>query len=234
MAQRFVVAMTFVGLVGCVSESAHSQREDPTTKCRAAGLDGSAGTLTSALSLIDSLPRPLTLTCFIESLPRPLNVIGSTNDFSLQAAEPSSPRVLAIFDQLVVSWVPAGPGRQRLEFAEERPNARSVKAEVLLPMDGSVTPQTFEHMLHPGGQSTTCGGCHFDEVPEDVNGIRLFASKSLRVAPDEVVRVEGLRALHEACDDGVEPARCAVWNAMFAHGDVLDTEFPRNLPTVYD
>lgn len=227
--------MLFVGalsLGGC-AESAADAPED--ARCRApAGVDASPSSLVAVFELIDSLPHPVTLECFVESLERPLDMIASTNDFSIQPAEPDSPRVFAINDQLITSWVPTGDGSKRLEFAEQRSDARSVKAEILMPVEEPITAANFEHMLHTGGQSTVCSGCHFDEEPANVGPGDLFESGALGVATTEVVRVPMLRQLHEECDRGDDGRRCDIFEAMFEHGEVRDGDFPRDLPTVYD
>jgi hypothetical protein len=176
----------------------------------------------------------VTVECFVESLQRPLDVIGSSNDFSAQPARTDSPRVLVMYDPLIVSWVPSGDGSERLEFSEERPGSRSVKAELLMPVEEAIGPPNFEHMFNTGGMSTVCGGCHFDEEPADIGYGNLYESGALRVAPQEVVGVPYLRQLHEECDRADDARRCDIFGAMFEHGEVRDSDFSRDLPTVYD
>lgn len=224
--------LLFAGLAaGCVVPAS----EQPSAPCGPpAGVDASPNSLVAVFELIDALPHPVTVECFVESLERPLNIIASTNDFSAQPGETTSPRVLVMYDQFIASWVPSGDGRGRLEFAEERPDGQSVKGELLMPLDGPITTANFEHMLHSGGGGTVCSGCHFDEEPADIGFGEFYQSQALRVAPDEVVSVARLRALHDECDGSRDAERCDIFEAMFGHGAVVDADFPRDLPTVYD
>lgn len=229
-----IVAMMLVAsavLIGCGEEGSIPSG----SRCTApAGVDAAPSSLLGAFELIDSLPHPVTVACFVESLERPLTIIGSTNDFTFQPAEQGSPRVLAMLDGLVVSWVPSGDGSDRLEFAEERANARSIKAEILMPVERPITAANFEHVLHEGGQGTVCSGCHFSEERVDLGFADFFESGALRVAPEEVVRVDHFRSLHDGCDSGADPRRCDIFEAMFGHGELHDGDFPADLPTIYD
>ena len=79
-------------------------------------------------TLVNALPSPVTLPCFLQALARPLKMHAAV---SLISAQPSvgarSPRIFLFFDGLRVSIVPAGAGAPLLEMGEiaTRVSARS-------------------------------------------------------------------------------------------------------------
>ena len=186
------------------------------------------------VELLDALPKPTTVECFVESLDRPLKVIGSTSTLSAQPANQGSPRLFGIFGPLLVSWVPAGPGSRVLEFSEERGAILSVKAELHMPIEDKIEYADFEHILLEGG-GTACGACHLLEEPvDDIPLGPFFASEALRPGTPDTVRVQTVRDLHNHCDLDFDARRCSILAATFEHGEVVDSDFPRPLPTIYD
>lgn len=219
-------------LVSCSAED--PKVVDPRRCVAPAGIDASPNSLAALVEYLDALPRPVTVSCFVEGLERPLNVIASVSAFSAQPAAEGSPRIFALFDGFVASWVPMGSGSEVLEFAEERPDFRSVKAEIHMPITDVVTFDDFAHINTESG-GTICSGCHhFEEPVHDIAFGEFYQSEALRPATSETVRVPALRDLHEYCDPEFDDRRCEIFAATFEHGEVVDTDFPRVLPTIYD
>lgn len=199
------------------------------------GTTGSPTNLMEAIDLMDALPRPVTVDCFVESLDRPMRILASSSTFSAQPASKDSPRTFFISGRLIVSWVPAGDGSRVLEFSEERPLLRSVKAEIEMPIDDTITYANFEHINTDQG-GTVCAGCHLNEIPDEELSTfgTFYQSESLRPATTETLHVDDVRRLWEACDRTEDERRCDIFDAMFTHGEVIDSDFPRSLPTIYD
>jgi hypothetical protein len=198
-------------------------------------VSNSPKTIKEALDLIDSLPRPVTVPCFIDSLARPLKLIGSSSPFSAQPAfNAEAPRVFAVNDTLIISWVPDGDGSKVLEFAEERDFARSVKAELLVPITGELSyADAFDHLLRNEEKESSCGVCHGqEERATDIDYGNAFVSLALKPRDADVVNVERMRQIHETCDSTATPGRCEIYEAMF-RGEVEDTDFGRALPTFF-
>jgi len=71
-----------------------------------AGVSGSPRNVEQAVLLMNSLPRPTTLECFIESLDRPLELYLTSSNLSLQPADGArSPRTFIVQGALVLSVV---------------------------------------------------------------------------------------------------------------------------------
>ncbi len=206
--------------------------------CRAAeGVDASPSTIEGVLALMNSLPKPVTVECFVESLERPMPIIGSLDTASAQPSNGEhAPRLFAIYGTMVISFVPDGEGSRVIEFAEQRPNLRSVKAELKMPIEDEATPEdAFEHIKQENGEGTICGTCHVDEErATDITYGEAYVSRAFRPTRPLTVTLDYVEAEHEACDPDATPRRCSIYDALFSRGNVYDGDFPRPLPTILD
>lgn len=230
----FAILVGATMFCGCAPDA----EPEPTYPGRCAAPDGVESrpqSIEEAMLLADSLPKPLTVACFVEALDRPMKVIASTDFISAQpAAGADAPRIFVFYDQLIISFVPDGEGSHVIEFGEERPFAMSVKAELNMPVTGAVTPELpFEHITAEGG--TTCGGCHAAEVRDDlIDYAEAYSSEAIRPALSQTVRLDGLEEAAGRCDPAESPERCEIFDALFYRGELSDADFPRSLPTIYD
>jgi hypothetical protein len=224
--------LVILSAFGC-SEPASSPSEpgarSPTPGCRApAGVSAAPHTIDEAVALINALPKPLSLSCFLESLARPLQIHATNSLFSAQPAVGlRSPRIFLFQDPNVMSIVPAGEGAALLEFGEQRPEYRSLKGEIVFPVSAQLPPNApFDKLLF-NSQFTTCGGCHAGELQEsEISGVRSFVSLALRPRPrDQVPTLALIREL-ETCDRALEAERCAILDGLLGWGQVTDREFP--------
>jgi hypothetical protein len=184
---------------------------------------------------MNALPKPLTLPCFLESLARPLEAHATRSVFSAQpAVGEKSPRIFLFIVPNIMSIVPEGEGAPLLEFGEQRPGNRSLKAELVFPITGEVTPQAPYERLMFNDTVTSCGFCHAAESPEPaIVGTRAFISQSLRPLQSDQVGVDALRRELKACDTAVTPERCAMLDALLGWGEVTDRAFPEDMATFF-
>jgi len=237
---RFSISSCLVLLsaFGC-SDPARSASDSaaspsPTPGCRApAGVSNSPRTIDESVTLINALPKPLSLPCFLESLARPLEISATYSLFSAQPAQGArSPRIFLFQDPVVLSIVPDGDGAPLLEFGEQRPEFRSLKAEIVFPVAAQLDRSApFDHLLF-SPQLTTCGGCHPGELQEsEISGVRTFVSLALRPRPQELIAAASLSHELEICDRAREPQRCAMLAALMGWGPVTDRTFPPEMST---
>lgn len=201
----------------------------PTPGCRApAGVSNAPRTIAETVTLINALPKPLGLPCFLESLARPLQINASISLFSAQPSYgPRSPRIFLFQDATVMSIVPQGEGQPLLEFGEQRPDFRSLKAEIKFPVVTQLGPSAPFDTLLFNPQITTCGVCHAAEQQEaEISGMRTFVSQSLRPRPADQVSALSLSRELEICDWKLEPQRCAMLDGLMGWGEVTDRSFP--------
>lgn len=188
------------------------------------GVIGSPSTIEEALILMNSLPRPTTLECFIQSLDRPLSVYLTSSSGSLQPSPGArSPRTFIVNGNLVMSIVFDGEAGETLELGYRTSPDRSIKTEILFPLERDITTAgMFDRVVE--GSLTICGRCHTGEiftsnVAEFPQGV--FESAVIVPSPVFTVPLEALRAEEAECDPALESNRCGMLDAFFDHGEVL-------------
>jgi hypothetical protein len=211
-----------------------AQYREPSAQCRApAGVSNNPQSIAETITLLNALPKPLTIPCFLESLARPIPMAAT---FGVLSAQPAvgvrSPRMFLFFGPNRMSIVPDGVGSSVLEFGEQRPDYRSLKGEIEFPLTGDI-PQSapFDRVLF-NDQLTTCGLCHAAEQSEPSPfTTHAFVSKSLRPAPRNAVTLQSLQHELSICNRGAEPYRCAMLDSLFSLGPVTDAQFPPEMQT---
>lgn len=183
-------------------------------------------TIDQVTQLINALPKPLTLPCFIENLPAPLKVYAISSTFSAQpAVGPDSPRIFIINGNLVLSVVPAGSGRNLLEYGQIINSLESVKGELEFPINANIPgSEPYEQIRNTSG--TTCALCHTAERPVTGFAGNAFASGITRPDPFARQTSTRMRSVASTCDKASDPYRCAILNAVFVKGRAQDTSFP--------
>jgi len=230
----FLIGSLFAG---CASPAAPQETpEDASTERRCVpppGVSGSPQTIDEVVALIDALPPPVTLPCFLESLDRPLHVEAAVSRFSAQPAyQARSPRLFVFIGDLVLTVVPEGSGASLLEMGEFVDETHSRKGELELPITPPVAASApYDRVRYEAG--TTCGGCHAEESrDETVDFADAFVSRAVRPWDGDLVAIDRLRSEWLACRPEEEPDRCAMLEAIFAHGPVEHRGFPESLPTL--
>lgn len=199
----------------------------------AAGTTGSPSSIAETVDLINGLPKPVSLVCFIEALERPLRLVATQSFFSEQpAVGRRSPRIFLFIEGIIHSVVPDGSARNLLEMGEATSPGTSIKAELEFPVTQNVTLATaFERL--PMGDLTTCGVCHNGHVP--VLGIEgAFESEVLRPIDRDLVPLAEVEDEARRCDAALEPERCDMLGALFQNGEVIATEFSPSIRTIFE
>ncbi len=207
-----------------------------TRRCSAPpGVSGSPHTIDEAVALINALPKPTTLTCYLESLDRPLALYPTRGTVSAQPAEGArSPRVFLFSGPLISSIVPDGAGAHLLELGQ-LDDKSSIKAELAFPVEAPLAAEAPYTRVMFSAAATSCSFCHRDEVPDHAVGSGVaYRSRALRPVPEERVSLADLEAEQRLCDATAEPERCALLDALLAHGPVVHQEFPPGLPTLFE
>ncbi len=223
---------------GCMNGGSHKTADAGVTElARCIAPDSaptSPQTVADVLALIDALPSPVTLPCFLEALARPLKMHATV---SLISAQPSagarSPRIFLFSGGMRMSVVPAGAGAPLLELGEIREESRSLKAEILFPVTTPLDPVTpYERILFTP-DVTRCGFCHPVETPDpDITFATAFTSVALRPLDSYAVSIDSLANELAICDPTAEPDRCAMLQALFDQGPPVEQPFPADLPTI--
>jgi hypothetical protein len=197
------------------------------------GVDNEPQSISAVVDLLNAMPKPVSMPCFIEALARPLELHASRSVFSAQPAVGSrSPRVFLFSGPLIMSVVPAGIGREVVEFGELLTESRSLKGEIQFPVEHELTmAEPFERLMF-NDTVTACAFCHADEQPApQISEARAFTSEALRPRERERVALSSMLVEQLACDHELEPERCALLDALFGSGNVVEHDFPMALST---
>jgi hypothetical protein len=188
-----------------------------------------------ANGLLAERGAPVSLPCFLESLQRPLGALTTRSIFSLQPATGiGSPRIFLFSHQLVLTVVPVGAGSDLLEMGLLISPTRSIKSEIQFPVESPLPPEAPYARIRVGTTST-CAGCHPHETAVTTGGgIEVLESAILRPLATEEVALGVAQAEHLSCDPALEPQRCEMLAAVFAHGDLLPASLPASAQTIYD
>ncbi len=233
--KSLLVIVLSLGLGRC---SPQSQKNPVNTsgQCIAPEGMGSPQTIQATVELLNTLPGPVTVACFVQALDRPLVVSATTGVVSAQpAGGPNNPRFFIDTGGLLLSVVPDGRGRDLLEIGEEYGAGQTLKGEFLMPLDLPVLADSpYDHLRH-NDHLTVCGLCHRDErLAPEIGHPNAYVSVKFRPLLGEVLPLERVRLMHESCDAEDEPERCAIFSALFDHGEVVPHTFSESLSTIFD
>lgn len=194
-----------------------------------AGL-GSPTSIEQAVELINALPKPTSLPCFLESLDRPLGLAATDSRSSAQPSTgPENPRLFISRAPLIMSVLSEGPGADKLEFAVDVGDGLSTKGELAFPIEAEIPAgEPYAQVRRQTG--TVCGACHLREQHvETVDEVAIFASEALAHPPDTNISPSYVAALAGSCDATLTPERCAMLTAVFGHGETYAEPLPTNL-----
>ena len=194
---------------------------------------GAPRTIAQVVDLVNSLPKPVTVACFVESLDRPLKVFASNSVASLQLSTgPEDPRWFIFSLPLIISVTSDGPGADLLEIGELQPgNRRTLLGELRLPIQTEITRALpFERIR--SGEGTTCGFfCHQNEARDSrIQFAEAFVSKAIRAAPDSEVTLDFLRGVVSRCTSPTASLRCELLHTVLVAGRAQREDFPAGMP----
>lgn len=228
-----VGALLFGGFNNCephLPETDTSLPSQMNTECAMADPSlRSPTTFDGVVALINALPKPLTLPCFLENLPKPMKVNSTRSTASAQPSDSdSNPRVFIIMGtKLILSVVPTGPGRLLLEMSEYVNTQDSVKAEIRFPVTATIgNDALYDHIRFTSG--TSCGLCHTRERSASIYGFthpNAFVSEVMRPTARMISSNSG-RSYALACNTATELYRCQMLWAVFVNGKAQDSAMP--------
>ena len=202
---------------------------DPGTCVAGEGATARPESIAETVELINSMPLPLTLSCFLRALERPLAVHATESAFSAQPARGAeNPRVFLFNDPLYLAIVTDGASRDLLELSVLTSDTRSIKAEIVFPVTEPLRPAfPYEQALYDEERDRTfCALCHGAERLVDSIDGPAFESSAIKPPPRLRVELGDLRDQSEDCEVAQDNDRCDMLRSLFLYGATKDHDFP--------
>ena len=221
---------------------ASAQAVEPRRCAPGPNATGAPRSIEQVVDLINSLPKPVTVACFVESLDAPLKVFASNSVASLQLSTgPEDPRWFIFSLPLIMSVTSDGPGAELLEMGVLLPgHRRTLLGELRMPIETEIKHALpYERIGQDLG--TTCGFfCHQNEARDpSITFAKAFVSKSIRAAADSEVTLASLRDVLARCKSpsgksagtsAGTSARCELLHALLVTGRGQREDFPADMP----
>lgn len=231
-------------LVSCVEQQTlepenKTKKKELITSCDLSNVDSSVRTpktIDEVTDLINALPKPLSLPCFIESLSRPLKVSLTLSKLSAQPAVGNdTPRIFLFIDNLILSVAPDGKGKDLLELSQLYTDSKSLKAELEFPILENISDTAGFDRIDIGGRSS-CNGCHSAETI-DTSITDANAYTSVAIKPETYMSLTDFQQENYKCELATSlDYRCQMIMSLFKFNQ-LDSEIfragtPRWIDTV--
>jgi hypothetical protein len=196
---------------------------------------GSPETINQAIDLINALPKPLAIPCFLQALNRPLKVNTTSSTMSVQAAEgENNPRIFIFSENLVISVAPAGNGKNLMEFSYLYSPLASLKGELEFPVQKIITynePYTQIASVN----KTRCSACHGkEEIDQSVTGTKAYISNAIKPDANRNVSLNAFAYQSDLCDyNNDDSYRCQMIRSLFDNGTLVQSYFSDGTPTFF-
>ena len=225
---------------------ASAQAAEPRRCAPGPNATGAPRSIEQVVDLINSLPKPVSVACFVESLDAPLKIFASNSVASLQLSTgPEDPRWFIFSLPLIMSVTSDGPGAELLEMGVLEPgNRRTLLGELRMPVEAEIKHALpYERIGQDLG--TTCGFfCHQNEARDpSITFAKAFVSKAIRAAADSEVTLASLRDVLSRCKppsgtaartsaatSAGTSARCELLHALLVTGRGQREDFPADMP----
>lgn len=241
--KKVLIILSFtlsIFLTACVPQDAKISAPKKQTStlsfkaCKIAPELASPKSIEAVINLINALPRPLDIPCFISSLKRPLDISLTNSGLSAQPASGNTnPRIFIMLAPLIISISVSGEGSYLVEFAESIGNSRSIKGELKFPIASGALAASAAFDRINTGTSTTCGGCHrYEEVTNSNYPGVVYESIALRPVNTSKVQLNDFQLEVGKCQLATTPTyRCNLIFGLFNQGPLSQVDFDPGIPT---
>jgi hypothetical protein len=187
-------------------------------------------TFQDVVQILNALPKPISVPCFLDTLESPYSASATSNRFSGQpAANDQSPRIfLYLNESLTLSVVPSGESSAMIEMSYRTNTEESIKGEIAFPVTSQLAEDApYTHILDRSGEQTLCYTCHFPEkaAPKGFPATA-FVSRWIGPSTDTDVSLKVLQKLNTLCETQ-KGDHCAIIQAIFRKGPIQQNALNR-------
>jgi hypothetical protein len=196
--------------------------------CAPTGALPTIQSISTLVTFINSLPRPVQLHCIVANLPRPLFVLASESTGSAQPS-PSSrdPRIFIKSGSTILTLISDGAAAGSLEFSQDAGANLWERADFRFPIaDAAISERVgLDHIAF--GSGTSCGLCHQGEVySRTLDGSSVYKSQLMRPSAAQKISISALRSEVSSCQNNNDQSdRCLLFRSLFEGGAVLPFDY---------
>lgn len=240
--EKRILRLSFllIGMIGlnlaytnCAGKSAEDSGEVSSASSGSCG-EGLSDTLRSpssidqTVTLINALPKPLTIDCFIRALKKPLKVFSTNSPSSVQpAVDADNPRIFVINKNFVMAFAPKGNGKSVMEMSLKVSATSSVKGEIPFPVTGPISVDAPYTRIREGSFGTSCRTCHTNEGQyAGLASNQAFQSNIISPLEGSRVSQAYMKVQADYCNSNVDKYRCNMIKAIYIEGQAQDAAFP--------
>lgn len=204
------------------------------TKCREVGKSHNPRSIADSVALINALPKPTSIPCFLLALPRPMKLAAADSKLSGQpAVDRTKPRYFILYDDFFITVAGSGAGKDAVEFSEYDGNIKSVKGEIRFPVTDTIGPDApYKPLVLPEGTGSTCATCHRSEAVAGAGyPDSAFTSMAIKPANSTLLLMFEISQLNQACQGRYQDEHCLMLMSMFDGLTPQTFDFPSSMPT---
>jgi hypothetical protein len=192
-------------------------------------------TIVDVIDLINILPKPLNIPCFLKTLKRPLFINMTNSKLSAQPAlSDSDPRVFIFSERLILSISTSGHASQLLELSQLMPgnNKVSIKGEFKFPILHQIDyDEPFRRIEQ--NSMTSCSACHVGEQVYFHDKYKAYSSAAVKPITASLINISALQTEAYLCDLGkLQTDRCSIIYSLTNQGQLRFKSFPDDMPTL--
>ena len=191
-------------------------------------------TIEEAVNLINALPKPVSIVCFLQALKKPFKLVATRSNLSAQPADgEETPRFFLFYDQFIISVVPGGDGKDLVEFSYLLSSRESIKGELEFPVATQLDQtKPYTTSLNRKADGSRCAVCHTGERPASADFPEFaFVSRALKPMNTQISRQMTLDKILTDCQS-TRNERCDMINALLSAPYEV-TSFPESMPTFF-
>ena len=200
------------------------------------GVNNNPQNISDVILLLNSLPKPVTIPCYLQVLKRPLYANATASILSVQpAGDEDNPRIFLFSgNALIQSIVPLETSSKAIEFSFLLDEVTSIKGEIEFPVTKELdSSYAYTSILSKKSGGTSCASCHGVETKYfESFGLNAFASRAIKPFKTRDVPLSRLEARFAACGTKLT-YDCELIRALYLNGKLLPKTFPDAMKTLF-
>lgn len=195
--------------------------------CKEAGKDAAVSSIQETVALLNLLPKPVSIPCFIAALPRNYALTAAESPASAQPATREEPRFFLSSGALIITVTGSGAGKEHVELSEFDGSRFSIKGDLTFPIADELEATT-PFAMKTEGKDSPCAACHGLEKGGPKDARDATSSEALRPSDEAILTADEVGAIKAACESELS-ASCQLVRAIFFDAKPGAFAFPKSM-----